>query len=158
MKEDNVILRQLGDYLRDTFQEGLLDGYPYPNVASGALFNSIESVIDSTLQRITITTHALYYAKYVNQGRKAGEKGIPLEVIHRWIRQRKMDLRGKREQSVAFAIQMSIKLYGIPPTRFIDEAEVKIENSSVVDRYLDQFIEKLVDAQLNLLIKQITSK
>lgn len=156
MEENNPILRQLGRYLSDTLQAELLNGYPYPHVASKALYASIESVVQRTMSGMTITTRGLYYAKYVNEGRRSGEKGIPLDVLLEWIRQRKLELRGNAERSVAFAIQTSIKNHGINPTNFIDEAELKIEKSSFVDDQIEKYMSQFIDGQLQTMFNQLT--
>ena len=78
------------------------------HTASEALFNSIQSVIDQTLTGITISAQALYYAKFVNAGRKPGTKGVPIDVLVEWIRRKRLNMEGKRERSVAFAMQRSI--------------------------------------------------
>jgi hypothetical protein len=50
----------------------------------------------------------------VDTGRKAGGKRVPLDVLIQWIRIKKIDLRGRSEKSVAFAMQTAIHKKGIP--------------------------------------------
>lgn len=76
--EDNPILQQIAQYLNDTLQMELLN---QGHTASEALFGSIKTVVERTLTGITITTEALYYAKFVNAGRRPGTKGGPIDVL-----------------------------------------------------------------------------
>ena len=86
---DSPILQQIAQYLSDTLQMELLN---QGHTASEALFNSIQSVIDQTLTGITISAQALYYAKFVNAGRKPGTKGVPIDVLVEWIRRKRLNM------------------------------------------------------------------
>lgn len=152
--EDNPLLGQIARYLNDTLQMELLN---QGHTASEALFDSIKTVVERTLTGVTITTEALHYAKYVNAGRKAGAKGVPLDALVAWIRQKKLNLEGKRERSAAFAIQRSIKNKGIRPSRFIDKSVEKFDRSKRLENKIERFMEAYAEEQLKTMFNQLTA-
>lgn len=152
--DSNPILQQLGQYLRDTLQMELLNT---GRISSEALFDSIESVVDSTMEGVVITAQGLFYAKYVNAGRRAGVKGIPLDVLTEWIRCKKLELHGKRAESVAFAMQLSIKQKGIHPAPFIDRAVNKFEKSKMIENKIERFMSQYLDQQLQTMFNQLAA-
>ena len=152
--EDNPILQQIARYLNDPLQMELLN---QGHTASEALFDSIRTVIARTLTGITITTEALYYAKFVNAGRQPGTKGIPINVLVEWIRRKRLDMQGKRERSVAFAMQRSIRDKGIKPSRFIDKSIDKFNKSKRLENEIERFMEEYVEEQLQTIFNQLTA-
>ena len=138
---------------KEHFMELLNQGH----TASEALFNSIQSVIDQTLTGITISAQALYYAKFVNAGRKPGTKGVPIDVLVEWIRRKRLNMEGKRERSVAFAMQRSIRDKGIMPSRFIDKSIDKFNNSKRLEDNIERFMEEYAEEQLQTIFNQLTA-
>ncbi len=151
---DSPILQQIAQYLSDTLQMELLN---QGHTASEALFNSIQSVIEHTLTGITISAQALYYAKFVNAGRKPGTKGVPINVLVEWIRRRRLNMEGKRERSVAFAMQRSIRDKGIKPSRFIDKSIDKFNKSKRLENKIERFMEEYAEEQLQTIFNQLTA-
>lgn len=127
------------------------------HTASEALFNSIQSVIEHTLTGITISAQALYYAKFVNAGRKPGTKGVPIDVLIEWIRRKRLNMEGKRERSVAFAMQRSIRDKGIKPSRFIDKSIDKFNKSKRLENNIERFMEESAEEQLQTIFNQLTA-
>lgn len=127
------------------------------HTASEALFNSIQSVIEHTLTGITISAQALYYAKFVNAGRKPGTKGVPINVLVEWIRRKRLNMEGKRERSVAFAMQRSIRDKGIKPSRFIDKSIDKFNKSKRLENKIERFMEEYAEEQLQTIFNQLTA-
>ncbi|WP_278974931.1 hypothetical protein [Alistipes finegoldii] len=140
--------------MSDTLQMELLN---QGHTASEALFNSIQSVIEHTLTGITISAQALYYAKFVNAGRKPGTKGVPINVLVEWIRRRRLNMEGKRERSVAFAMQRSIRDKGIKPSRFIDKSIDKFNKSKRLENKIERFMEEYAEEQLQTIFNQLTA-
>lgn len=128
------------------------------HTASEALFNSIQSVIEQTLTGITISTQALYYAKFVNAGRKPGTKGVPIDVLVEWIRRKRLSMEGKRERSVAFAMQRSIRDKGIKPSRFIDKSIDKFNKSKRLEHNVERFMEKYINEFMKEMFGQFNKK
>lgn len=151
---DSPILQQIAQYLSDTLQMELLN---QGHTASEALFNSIQSVIEHTLTGITISAQALYYAKFVNAGRKPGTKGVPINVLVEWIRRRRLNMEGKRERSVAFAMQRSIRDKGIKPSRFIDKSIDKFNKSKRLEDNIERFMEEYAEEQLQTIFNQLAA-
>ena len=145
--------------MSDTLQLELLNT---GHVASEALFNSIESVVERTMSGVTITAQGLYYAKWVNSGRpsikkKPDIKGVPISVLIDWIRRCKIDLRGKREESVAYAMQISIRQKGIRPAPFIDKSIRKFERSKFIENHIEQFMGQYLDELLQTIFNELDS-
>lgn len=153
MKANEKICREIADFIRDTLQMELLN---QGHVASEALFNSIECVTRKTLSAFDFTAQSVYYAQFVNDGRKKGVKGIPLGTLLNWIRLRKFELHGKKEASVAFAIQNSIKQKGIKASRFIDKSIAKIDRSSRLDNMVEQLMEDFIEEQIIRIFNKMT--
>lgn len=153
MNTSENIPQRIADFIRDTLQMELLS---QGHVASEALFNSIECVTDKTLSAFDFNANALFYAPFVNDGRKMGVKGIPLETLISWIRLRKFELHGKKEASVAFAVQNSIKQKGIKASKFIDKSVAKIDRSSRLDNMVEQLMENFIEEQLIRIFQKLT--
>ncbi len=102
---------EVGDFLKGKLNAELeAQGHK----ATGNLADSIEITIKRFLDGWEIQGRFLHYGKYVDTGRAAGVKRVPLDALIEWIRVKRMDLRGKSERSVAFAIQTAIFKKGIP--------------------------------------------
>lgn len=82
--------------------------------ATGQLINSVEVAVNEIADGFEIQGHHLYYGRFVDTGRKAGVKRVPIDALIDWLRIKKMDLRGNSERQVAFAIQRAIYNKGIP--------------------------------------------
>lgn len=61
----------------------------------------------------------LDYGQAVNDGRKAG-KGVPTSVLLGWVNQKISP--DEDPKSITYLINRSIKLFGIAPTHFLDNA------------------------------------
>lgn len=140
--------------MSDTLQMELLNT---GRVSSEALFDSIGSVVESTMEGVEITAQGLFYAKWVNAGRRAGVKGIPLDVLAEWIRGKKLELRGKQAESVAFAMQASIRQKGISPAPFIDRAVNQFEKSKMIENKIEHFMSRYLDQQIQTMFNQLTA-
>ncbi|MDR1348897.1 MAG: hypothetical protein LBJ63_10840 [Prevotellaceae bacterium] len=138
-----TVLNSLAVYLTESLQYELLQ---QGHVATDKLFDSINVHVERTISGFSVVGNALFYAKFVEKGRKPGLKGVPVDVLVDWIRQKKMNLAGKSERSVAFAIQVSIKQKGIEPSKFIEKTlqkgDGKINNS--VERFCSQYIDSVI--------------
>lgn len=102
-------LSQLGRYLKQELQKELV---LQKHKASGELIDSIEMVVEETLGKIILTERHLFYGDFVDRGRRAGTKRVPIAALEQWVR-----LKGfapGNERGVAFAIQKKIFEEGIP--------------------------------------------
>lgn len=120
-------------------------------VASGKLRDSIQvQVVDNNNSPI-IQVLAEEYSQWVQSGRLPGKKGVPIDAIEKWIKQRGLtgrDKKGKfiKRRSFAFAIQNNIKKFGIRPSNFLDVALETIANDEKIMELLgDAAYEELIN-------------
>lgn len=155
MNASEKIQQEIAGFIRDTLQMELLN---QGHVASEALFNSIDCVTEKMVNSIEFTANAAHYSAFVNDGRKKGVRGVPLDVLVSWIRLRKFDLQGKREASVAFAVQRSIKQKGIKPSRFVDRAAAKIDHSKHLDKMVEDLMLDFIEERITRIFNKLTAK
>jgi len=98
---------------------------------SSALYNSMIVSYDSTP---TIKIESLDYLKYLDGGRRAGARKIPVQVILKWIKRKKIRPRNAKGQfksmtlnQLAFVIQRSIYNIGIRPRNIIKRSFEQID-------------------------------
>jgi hypothetical protein len=143
-------LEEIEPILEEILQKSLREKkYPFgfakkrglgDKVASGKLVNSVQVVTKSNRQGDTVLQVLMEpYAQWVQSGRLPGKKGVPVDVLEKWISDRKLmgrDAKGRfiKKRSFAFAIQQNIKKFGIRPANFIDNALEMIGND---DRILE---------------------
>lgn len=121
-------------------------------VASGGLRNSVSVVTTTdTDGQPVMEIMMLEYWQWVQSGRLPGKRGIPLEKIEEWIKERRIlgrDAKGRfiKRRSFAFAIQTNIKKFGIKPANFIDASIDKIANNNKIMELLgDSTLEDLLN-------------
>jgi len=121
-------------------------------VASGKLRDSIKVVTKKVNEDETvIQVISEEYAQWVQSGRLPGKKGVPIDAIERWIKERGLqgrDKKGKfiKRRSFAFAIQSNIKKFGIRPSNFLDVAlEMIAEDPKIMDLIGDAAYDDLIN-------------
>jgi hypothetical protein len=82
--------------------------------ATGNLVNSFEERVLELPNSIVLEILMDDYGTYVNSGRKAGGKRVPINVLVDWIERRGIANGDKEVKSVAFAIQQKIWQEGSP--------------------------------------------
>ncbi len=82
--------------------------------ATGSLVNSFEGSVLTLPKSIVIQILMNDYGIYVNEGRIAGAKRVPLQVLMNWVEQRAIASGNKEVKNVAFAIQEKIFQEGSP--------------------------------------------
>ncbi|CAB4154506.1 hypothetical protein UFOVP648_11 [uncultured Caudovirales phage] len=99
--------------------------------SSSALYNSMMVSYDSTP---TIKVEGLDYLKYFDAGRRAGARKIPVQVILKWIKKKKIRPRNAKGQfksmtlnQLAFVIQRSIYNIGIRPRNVMKRSFEQID-------------------------------
>lgn len=94
-----------------------------------------------------LSISVLSYWQYIESGRKIGAKGIPLDVLIKWIKKKRIVGRNKKTgrfitvTSLAFIFQQSIKTKGISKRPFLTEAYK--ESSKEFDKKLNGFIDSI---------------
>ena len=114
--------------------------YPYGNperkkgdkYASGNLYNSLTATVMPNGDDFELVITYADYFKYVNQGRRANVKKVPLTALLQWIAIRGIRGRDKKGRdmsnlSMAFAIQKNIFKYGIRPANIYDKGLDSLE-------------------------------
>jgi hypothetical protein len=105
------------------------DGDKY---ASGNLYNSLTATVMPNGDDFELVITYADYFKYVNQGRRANVKKVPLTALLQWIAIRGIRGRDKKgrdmsDLSMAFAIQKNIFKYGIKPANIYDKGLDSLE-------------------------------
>lgn len=113
------IMDALGTYLDGKLIDELVSN---GKLASSTLLNSLKHEVRQTLRGVEVVGTMVYYGQFVNNGRKIGAKGVPIQVLMDWIKLKGIESDITRAKSIAFAIQRSIKLNGIKPLPFIENA------------------------------------
>lgn len=129
-------------------------------VASGQLRNSIKAV-QTTEDTIVVygpggkplnQTYGDWGGRGdVNVGRKPGLKGVPVDALEKWIKDRGLKGRDKKgkfitTRSFAFAIQQNIKKFGIKPSNYIEFSIEKLENNKELIETIEKItLEELID-------------
>lgn len=85
--------------------------------ATGALSESIRVKVQDMATWAEVRGTGVHYAKYVDSGRRAGIKRVPLDALIGWIRAKGINLNGRKERDVAYAIQLAIFRNGIPTNK-----------------------------------------
>lgn len=105
---------------------------PGDKYASGNLYNSLTATVMPNGDDFELVITYADYFKYVNQGRKANVKKVPLTALLEWIKIRGIKGRNKKGRfipnlSLAFAIQTNIYKYGIRPADIYDKGLDSLE-------------------------------
>jgi len=85
------------------------------HVNTGELAGSIDFKIDITNEGAEIFAGSnLDYAEWVNNGRKAGGKKVPIAVLIQWVEDKGLSTNDDEIKSIAYAIRQTIYKEGIP--------------------------------------------
>ena len=125
-------------YLKDRVEAKI---YPYGNpvrgtgnkVASGNLLDSISYSVEPSDTGATLKITYADYFKPVNFGRKPRVKRVPLDVLLKWIKIKRIRGRDKKgrfikDLSLAWAVQTNIYKFGIRPTYIYDKTLDSVED------------------------------
>jgi len=123
-------------------------------VSSGNLRDSVQATVKQGTEGVDVIEISMAeYGQWVQSGRLPGKKGIPITVIEKWIKQRKLKGRNQKsgryitDRSFAFAIQTNIKKFGIQPSNFLDVAiEDMMNNKQITELLGDAGFDDLINA------------
>lgn len=144
------ILEELALILKNDLEIALVD----EDRGGGALQKSIDVVVREKIGGMEIVGQMLYYGKFVDQGRRPGAKGVPIDALISFIRRRKISIPGQKERQTAFMIQRSIKKKGIKPTHFI--TKTISDNEKNIEQYITEALGSLVDVRLDHIFTDLT--
>ena len=114
--------------------------------ATGNLVNSFEQRVIEMPNSMVLEILMDDYGDYVNYGRKAGGKKVPIDVLIKWIEQRAIVNGDKEVKSLAFAIQQTIWKEGSPTKNsfsFSNNGRRSGFIDFVIDNELDEVFEEL---------------
>lgn len=147
-------LTELGKFLKDDLQKELK---LQKHNASSRLSDSIEMQVQQTNDKIILRELHNFYGDFVDRGRKAGLKRVPIAALETWVR-----LKGfapGNERGVAFAIQKKIFEQGIPTRRSSSLAPRRLNwLTGTIEQNNDRIeatLEEAVILDLNVIIDNI---
>jgi hypothetical protein len=123
-------------------------------IASGNLRNSVQASVKKGTEGVDVIEITMAeYGQWVQSGRLPGKKKVPISVIEKWIKERKLKGRNQKtgryitDKSFAFAIQTNIYKFGIKPSNFLDVSiENMMNNNEIIDLLEDASFEDLINA------------
>lgn len=155
-------LNAIAPIIEDKFKAALAEKrYPFGfgkkkglsnKIASGSLQNSINVGTRTSPDGTTLTVSMNDYGQWVQSGRLRGKKGVPVDALEKWIKDRGLQGRDKKgrfikRRSFAFAIQANIKKFGIRPSNWYDAAiDNVLEDPEIINLLEDATIEDLINA------------
>jgi hypothetical protein len=167
-------LQQAANLLKKIIQETLAAKiYPYGfadykgvgnKTASFGLYNSVQTNITEEQGNVIIQLALATYGKYVNLGRAAGKRMVPIPALIDWIKTRGLKGRDKEtgrfitNESLAWGIRKNIQKFGIRPKGeqgkgFLDIAINKFMTDKNIEDLIFKAVEKDLDLQLNTIFK-----
>ena len=99
-------------------------------IASGELYNSIQSNFDPETQVLNI--EMAYYWYWVNRGRKPSDKMPPIAPIKRWAKIRGLD------ENMAWGIAKNIQKFGYNGSQFFDT----VASDKLIEEFETELTEK----------------
>ncbi len=155
-------LNAIAPIIENKFKEALAEKrYPFGfgkkkglsnKIASRSLQNSINVNTSTSPDGSTLTVSMNDYGQWVQSGRLPGKKGVPVDALEKWIKERGLQGRDKKgryikRRSFAFAIQANIKKFGIRASNWYDVAiDNVLEDPEIINLLGDTTIEDLINA------------
>jgi len=113
------LLNLTGEKITDTMIDTLISK---DKIATGNLIQSITYQSQQTEEGASVTISVPGYGKFVDEGRKPGDKMPPVQPILAWIQARRIRTPEYTQPQLAWAIAKSIAKRGIKPTPFIENS------------------------------------
>jgi hypothetical protein len=149
----NESLKIIGAYIKEALiVELALQGHN----ATGTLINSITTNVLSTPNASILFGEFVYYGRFVDTGRRAGARRVPIDALIKWIKQKGFESVAKKIRGMAFAIQKTIFEKGISTaqswkgeatkdfmTKTLKNLEPQITND--IEKAAEQSIEAIID-------------
>ena len=131
--------------------------------ATGNLIASLDYAVENRGDLFSIIVTSLPYGGYVNRGRKAGGKKVPIQVLVEWIKQKGIATNNKKVLGIAFAIQNKIHKEGSPTkgrvrkfgkgVDFIDDTLERINKE--IERRIAYIVFAPIEISIDNLVKRI---
>jgi phage gpG-like protein len=149
-----VLLIPVAKYLEQQLKAELIE---QGHVASGDLLDSIKVEVENSIASWKLVGSNLEYGETLDKGMKPNVR-VPVDSLIEWIRDKGINLNGKREKDVAFAIQTAIFRKGTPTdgdkkkTRWLSGT---LEKETLT---ITEMIRTALKTQIELMISQIIAK
>jgi hypothetical protein len=132
--------------------------------ATGNLIASLDYAVENRSGDLfSLIVTSLPYGGFVDRGRKAGGKKVPINVLVEWIKQKGIETNNKKILGIAFAIQNKIHKEGSPTkgrvkkygkgVDFIDDTLKRINKE--IERRIADIVFLPVEISINNLVKRI---
>ena len=129
--------------------------------ATGKLIESLDYRTIRSVQSTDLLISMNNYGEWVNNGRRAGSKKVPIPALVEWIKEKGIATNNKKILGIAFAIQKTIEKEGSPTrgrtrkfgkgTEFIDDTIERI--NSVINQKITDMLFKTVTVEVDNLFK-----
>ena len=119
--------------------------------ATGKLISSLDFRVTRSPQSTDLLIEMNDYGEWVNTGRRAGAKKVPIAALVQWIKDKGIASNNKRVVGIAFAIQKKIEKEGIP-TR---NSRAKGKRIGFIDDTIDRITAEINRRVLDLNFKTI---
>lgn len=131
--------------------------------ATGNLIASLDYAIEHRGDLFSIIVTSLPYGGFVNTGRRAGAKKVPIQVLVEWIKQKGIATNNKKVLGIAFAIQNKIHKEGSPTKNrvrkfgkgvdFIDDTLERINGE--IEKRIADIVFAPIEISIDNLVKRI---
>lgn len=149
------ILQPIADYLQLELIGELRD---QGHIATGDLISSVKVEVEQEINKWSIVGSSLFYGTYVDRGRPAGIKKVPISALIKWIIQKRFESDKKKIRSMAFAIQYNIWKNGIKNPRKLGWVTKTLEDNEIrIKADLTLIIRKQLEISILNMI-QLTNK
>ena len=151
-------LDKVAEIIVDNFKEALEEKrYKFGNPPRGTRLGNkiasgnLQSSISAKTSKDSISIQMADYGQYVQSGRQKGVRGVPIDALLKWMKERNIRSRDLTDRQLAFAIQRNIKKFGIRPSNWFDVAIDKMFE----DSRFEEIFQTTVAEELELKIEEI---
>lgn len=132
---------------------------------TGKLIESIDKEINFGTDYVQLDGSFIYYGKFVDTGRRAGGKKVPIAALEDWIRAKGFERDAKKVKGMAFAIQTNIWKKGISTSQSWAGERTKDwmtktlnTNDEFITTELNKSIGVAFDLAIDNLLQEVVSK
>lgn len=143
-KDIAKLLNLTGEEITDNMISTLISK---DKVATGYLVQNITYQTSQTEEGASVKISIPGYGKFVDEGRRRGDKMPPIQPILEWIRVRRISTPEYTQPQLAWAIAKSIAKKGIRPTPFIQNSIDSVLNN--FQKELDTVAATAIEKDIN---------
>jgi hypothetical protein len=117
-------LKYYGNAYIKYLQAELKNAKPFSKIDTGALYNSLNSKLESRDDELELIITGKEYIQAVDQGQEPGTE-VPLDKLVPWVK-RRLGYSGKKAEQVGWLVKRKIKRFGTEATNVIEKAKYKL--------------------------------